>query len=113
MRGFFDEVLIMKLKELLHKGNVWTTAILIAAAAIGICQAAATRPQTSSLSGQVVNTVSVGSSVQEGTVLVTVKTLAGTAPAARANCGGKVVSVKVKPGSQVSAGQVVVEIEEP
>jgi biotin carboxyl carrier protein len=102
----------MNIKNFLHKRKVWAVVLLIGAAAIGICQAAAIRPQTSSLSGQVTSTISVGASVSEGTVLVTVKSLAGNAPAARANCGGKVVSVKVKPGSQISAGQVVAEIEE-
>lgn len=101
------------MRNLLHKRNVWALAILMVIAALGIAQAATTRPQTASLSGQVVTTVSVGASVQEGSVLVTVKTLAGSAPAARANCSGKVVSVSAKPGSTVSAGQVVAQIEEP
>ena len=96
------------MRNLLHKRNVWALAILMVIAALGIAQAATTRPQTASLSGQV-----VGASVQEGSVLVTVKTLAGSAPAARANCSGKVVSVSAKPGSTVSAGQVVAQIEEP
>ncbi len=93
-----------------HK-KIWACALVIAALAVGICSAAAGKVQTSSLSGQVVSVVSVGSSVSEGTVLVSVKTLAGSAPAARANCSGKVVSVTVQPGSQVSAGQVVAEIQ--
>ena len=75
---------------------MWALAILMVIAALGIAQAATTRPQTASLSGQVVTAVSVGASVQEGSVLVTVKTLAGSAPAARANCSGKVVSVSAK-----------------
>ena len=101
------------MRNLLHKRNVWALAILMVIAALGIAQAATTRPQTASLSGQVVTAVSVGASVQEGSVLVTDKTLAGSAPAARANCSGKVVSVSAKPGSTVSAGQVVAQIEEP
>jgi biotin carboxyl carrier protein len=92
-----------------HK-KIWAGALLIAALAVGICSAAG-KAQTSSLSGQVVSVVSVGTTVSEGTVLVSVKTLAGSAPAARANCSGKVVSVKVTPGSQIQAGQVVAEIQ--
>lgn len=65
----------------------------------------------SSLSGQVATVVSVGTQVSEGSVLVTVKTLTGTAPAARANCSGKVVSVEVAPGSQIAADQVVAAIQ--
>lgn len=70
------------MRNLLHKRNVWALAILMVIAALGIAQAATTRPQTASLSGQVVTAVSVGASVQEGSVLVTVKTLAGSASAA-------------------------------
>ena len=77
----------------------------------GVAQAAGLKPQKSSLSGTVVSTVSVGSQVSEGAVLVTVKTLAGTAPAARANCNGKVVSVEVSPGSTIAADQVVAQSE--
>ena len=61
------------MRNLLHKRNVWALAILMVIAALGIAQAATTRPQTASLSGQVVTAVSVGASVQEGSVLVTVK----------------------------------------
>ena len=54
------------MRNLLHKRNVWALAILMVIAALGIAQAATTRPQTASLSGQVVTAVSVGASVQEG-----------------------------------------------
>ena len=69
--------------------------------------------QTSSLTGTVVaeGLVSTGMLVSEGQVLVKVKTIAGTAAAARANCSGKVVSVSVSPGSSIVAGQVVASIQ--
>ena len=52
----------------------------------------------------------VGMQVSEGQVLVKVKTIAGPAPAARANIAGKVTAVLVKPGDNISNGQTVVRI---
>lgn len=52
----------------------------------------------------------VGMQVSEGQVLVKVKTIAGLAPAARANIAGKVTAVLVKPGDNISNGQTVVRI---
>ena len=51
----------------------------------------------------------VGMQVSEGQVLVKVKTIAGPAPAARANAG-KVTAVLVKPGDNISNGQTVVRV---
>lgn len=99
------------LHKILKNRKIWAAALLMVLLALGVAQAAGVQPQKSSLSGTVVSTVSVGSQVTEGTVLVTVKTLAGTAPAARANCNGKVVSVEVSPGSTIAADQVVAQIE--
>ena len=70
----------------------------------------AAQGQVSSMSGQVVSVIAVGTRVTEGTVLVRVKTLAGNAPAARANCSGRVTSL-VSNGSNISAGQTVAQIE--
>ena len=50
----------------------------------------------------------VGMQVSEGQVLV--KTIAGPAPAARANIAGKVTAVLVKPGDNISNGQTVVRV---
>lgn len=99
------------LHKILKNRKIWAAALLMVLLALGVAQAAGVQPQKSSLSGQVVSTVSVGAQVTEGTVLVTVKILAGTAPAARANCSGKVVSVEVSPGSQIAADQVVAQIQ--
>lgn len=52
--------------------------------------------------------VTVGMQVSEGQVLVKVKTIAGPAPAARANIAGKATAVLVKPGDTISNGQTVV-----
>ena len=93
--------------------KILLVVVFVLSVILGTAQALAAngRPQRSTLSGQVVSTVSVGTQVNEGTVLVTVKTLAGAAPAARANCSGKVTAVQVAPGSQIAADQVVAEIE--
>lgn len=99
------------LHKILKNRKIWAAALLMVLLALGVAQAAGVQPQKSSLSGTVVSTVSVGSQVTEGTVLVTVKTLTGAAPAARANCSGKVVSMEAKPGSTFAADQVVAEIQ--
>ena len=99
------------LKKMLNKKNIIILSLAIVVAAIGIAYAAGSRAQTSSISGTVVSTVATGTKVSEGAVLVQVKTIAGNAPAARANCNGTVVSVAVSPGSNISAGQVVAQIQ--
>ena len=98
------------LKKAFHYKKIWAVVALLVLLALGIAQAAGGKEQRSSVAGQVVSTVSVGEKVNEGAVLVTVKTLVGSAPAARANCDGTVVSVSVQPGQQVAANQVVAEI---
>jgi biotin carboxyl carrier protein len=87
---------------------VFTLALLVIAT--GIAFAAGSQGQVSSMSGQVVYAIATGTRVSEGTVLVKVKTLAGSAPAARANCSGTVVSV-VSNGANISAGQTVAQIQ--
>jgi len=99
------------LKKVFIKRNVLLLGLVLLLACVGIAYAAGSVPQTASLSGTVVSTVSTGAKVSEGAVLVQVKTIAGTAPAARANCNGTVVAVSVAPGSSVSAGQVVAQIQ--
>lgn len=98
------------LKKALHYKKIWAAALLMVLLALGVAQAAGGKEQRSSIAGQVVSTVSVGAKVNEGAVLVTVKTLVGSAPAARANCDGTVTSVSVKAGQQIAADQVVAEI---
>ena len=88
-------------------------ALVVVLATRPVVFAASNVPQGSRLSGTVVETISVGANVSEGQVLVKVKTVAGSAPAARANCSGKVVSVAVANGSSISAGQVVAQVAKP
>ena len=99
------------LRKILKKKTIVILAVVFVIASLGLAYAAASRAQTSSLSGQVVSVVSTGARVSEGSVLVTVKTLAGSSPAARSNCNGTVVSVSVSPGSNISAGQVVAQVQ--
>lgn len=66
---------------------------------------------TSVLSGKVDSVVPVGTTVAEGDVLLTVESLAGPMPAARANSSGTVKSVTIQPGSAVTQGTVVVVVE--
>ena len=68
-------------------------------------------PQKAVLSGNVVSVVQVGTFVEEGTELVRVSTLAGSATAARANVGGIVKEVLVSQGSMVKSGEVIARIE--
>ncbi len=99
------------LRKILRKKTILVLAITFLIASLGIAYAAGAVAQVSSLSGQVVSVVSTGARVSEGSVLVTVKTLAGSSPAARSNCSGTVVSVSVSPGSNISAGQVVAQVQ--
>lgn len=99
------------LKKALNRKNILLLGLLLVLACAGLAYAAGSVPQTASISGTVVSTVSAGTKVNEGAVLVQVKTIAGSAPAARANCNGTVASVSVAPGSSVSAGQVVAQIQ--
>lgn len=101
----------MKLKALNWRGVAILTLVGIFLCA-GITMAAGLTNQTSSLNGTVVadGFVAAGSMVTEGQVLVKVKTIAGNAPAVRANTSGKLVNVTIAPGSNISAGQVVAQI---
>lgn len=63
------------------------------------------------LSGNVVSVVAVGTPVKEGDVLLTVNSLAGPMPAARADRTGVVESVLVQPGVQVQEGEAVVVVD--
>lgn len=67
--------------------------------------------QHSVLSGEVVSTIAVGTRVNEGTELVRVTTIAGSATAARATTAGVVKEVTVQRGSKINSGDVVALIE--
>lgn len=76
---------------------------------------AAVTDQHAVVSGEVVadGLVSEGAQVQQGDVLVKVKSLAGgSIAAARATTSGKVTQVLVKPGDKIAAQQVVAKLSE-
>ena len=92
------------------KKKVLTRAAMVAALAASSVMAADVS-YTSVLSGKVDSVVPVGTTVAEGDVLLTVESLAGPMPAARANSSGTVKSVTIQPGSAVTQGTVVVVVE--
>ena len=92
------------------KRKVLTLAAMVAALAVSSVMAADVS-YTSVLSGKVDSVVPVGTTVAEGDVLLTVESLAGPMPAARANSSGTVKSVTIQPGSAVTQGTVVVVVE--
>ncbi len=92
------------------KKKVLTLAAMVAALAASSVMAADVS-YTSVLSGKVDSVVPVGTAVAEGDVLLTVESLAGPMPAARANSSGTVKSVTIQPGSAVTQGTVVVVVE--
>ena len=76
---------------------------------------AAVTDQRAVVSGEVAaeGLVAEGMQVQQGDVLVKVKSLAGgSIAAARATTSGKVTQVLVKPGDKIAAQQVVAKISE-
>lgn len=101
------------LKRMFDIKNIVILSLLFVFACTGFVFAAGAVPQTSSLTGTVVadGLVAKGMRVSEGQILVKVTTIAGTAAAARANCSGEVISVSVRPGSNIKAGQVVAFIQ--
>ncbi len=66
--------------------------------------------EVSVLSGTVTWTVQVGQEVQEGSNLVSIQTLTGSASACRASQKGIVSAVLVHAGQDVQVGQTVVKI---
>ena len=100
-------------KKFFSAKNIFVLSLVMIFAFASFAFAAGAIAQTSSLAGTVVaeGLVAPGTMVSEGQILVKVKTIAGTAAAARANCSGKVVSVSVSPGSSIVAGQVVANVQ--
>lgn len=90
------------------------------AAAVGVFSmyavgCAAVTDQRAAVSGEVVaeGLVQQGAVVQQGDVLVKVRSLAGgSIAAARATTKGKVTQVLVRPGDKIQAQQVVAKISE-
>lgn len=96
---------------MLHKKKL--IAIVLVCVLLGLAQlttAASMIDEKTTLAGQVTWTVPVGEAVTEGSALVRVSTLTGSAVAARATIGGTVQQVLVNNGDHVKSGDVVVRI---
>lgn len=97
---------------MLHKKSIAVLAVLLVfAAGIWAAAAGALMDQRAVLAGEVTEVVGIGTVVSEGSELVRVTTLAGTATAARANAAGVVKEVLVQPGNKIKSGDVVVRLE--
>ncbi|WP_295789182.1 biotin-requiring enzyme [uncultured Veillonella sp.] len=94
MKKYMKYTLMTMLATVMMAGFVFTAS----AAAVN---------QESVLTGKVVSTVAVGSAVKQGDVLVSIQSLTGPMPAARATVDGVVSSVSVHEGDQIKQAQVV------
>lgn len=98
---------------LIHKKTIVLLAVLLLATTIWVGSATNLVDQNSVLAGRVLanNLVSAGVFVKEGTILVSVESITGSAPAARATRDGVVREVLVRPGDLIKVGQTVARIE--
>lgn len=85
---------------------------LAALVAVGVYSvSAADVSQQAVLNGTVVSVIEAGTPVKEGDVLVSVDSLVGGVPAARADRDGVVKEVRVKKGQTIAKQDVVVVLE--
>ncbi|HMM20901.1 MAG TPA: hypothetical protein PKA10_09165 [Selenomonadales bacterium] len=99
---------------MLRSKNVIVLALVIVMAVAAWAMAAGSLvDQKGVLSGRVLaqGLSAPGQAVREGDVLVVVDSIAGPAPAVRANVDGTVREVLVKPGDMIRSGDVAVRIE--
>lgn len=92
-----------------RKLKVVLTALVLAVGT-NVCAASHLIDETSALKGEIVSVVEVGQTVTEGDELARVKTLTGSAPAARATVCGTVAAVYVEVGDTVDANSAVAQI---
>lgn len=85
--------------------------VLILAVGAWTASAAGLVDQRAVLQGEVISFVPAGTHVEEGTELVRVSTLAGSATAARATVRGTVKEILVHQGGMIKNGDVVVRIQ--
>jgi biotin carboxyl carrier protein len=87
--------------------------IFVLMAAVWVLAADGPVDQTSVLAGKVLATglVATGTTVHEGDILVDVDSIAGPAPAVRANVDGLVKEVLIKPGDMIHTGEILVRIQ--
>jgi len=99
---------------MLRSKNVIVLALIIVMAVVAWAVAAGSLvDQKGVLAGRVSaeRLTAAGQVVHEGDVLVVVDSIAGPAPAVRANVDGTVREVLVKPGDMIRSGDVLVRIE--
>jgi multidrug efflux pump subunit AcrA (membrane-fusion protein) len=96
-----------------HRKRLVLGVVLILAATIWGVAASNLVDQTGVLAGRVIaqDLATAGMMVKEGTVLMRVESITGSAVAARATRDGAVREVLVKPGDMVKVGQVIARIE--
>lgn len=106
-----QEVLALRNKKIIMALTVLVGCLVVFVSASHIL-ASNTVDLTSVLGGTVMaSQLAVpGSNVSEGSVLVTVQTIVGSAPAVRATVDGKIAEVLVKPGDVVKPGDILVRI---
>ena len=86
--------------------------VLAALAAAGVYSVSAEDvPQQAVLNGTVVSVIEAGTPVKEGDVLVSVDSLVGGVPAARADRDGVVKEVRVQKGQTIAKQDVVAVLE--
>lgn len=89
-----------------------TAMVVMASSVLGISTVeAADVAEQAVVGGKVVSAVSVNTPVKEGDVLVSIESLVGAVPAARANSDGVVKEVRVEVGDTITKQQVVVILE--
>ena len=98
---------------MIHKKSILLGVALLLVATIWVASAENLIDQNGVLGGRVVtqNLTTVGTMVKEGTVLVCVESITGSAVAARATRDGIVRELLVKPGDMIRVGQVIARIE--
>lgn len=86
--------------------------VLAALVAAGVCSVSAEDvSQQAVLNGTVVSVIEAGTPVKEGDVLVSVDSLVGGVPAARADRDGVVKEVRVQKGQTIAKQDVVAVLE--
>lgn len=97
---------------MLRKKTIIVAAIAVFLIAGSLLVAAsAIVDQIGVLSGSVTDSVTPGTTVCEGDILVRVNTLTGPVSAARATANGVVTEVLVKPGDSIKIGDIVARIK--
>ncbi|MDU2417951.1 acetyl-CoA carboxylase biotin carboxyl carrier protein subunit domain protein [Negativicoccus succinicivorans] len=99
----------MKKSKKRMRASLLLAAALAVLGVVGVMAQAVVH--TTVLTGKVTDVVPVGTEVKEGTPLVSVESLAGSMPAARATVDGKVTKVETQVGATINKGDEVAIVE--